>query len=163
MQSGDVLRQIDRLFARGDRRGAVRCRSSWRGSLTRRDEAAFVALVARHGPMVLAVCRGVLRDPHAAEDAFQATFLILVRRAGSLWVGESLGGWLHRVAHRVALQARADAARRRARERKAAGAVASRSGPGGPGRRPPGAAPRGDRPAARAAPAARWCSATWRA
>ncbi len=77
-------------------------------------------MVARHGPMVLAVCRGILRDPHDAEDAFQATFLILARKAGSAWAEGQLGGWLHKVAYRIAVRARADAARRRALERRAA-------------------------------------------
>src|SRR4051812_20834889 len=65
-----------------------------------RDEAAFEALVVRHGPMVLGVCSRVLRDPHAAEDAFQATFLVLARKAGSLWVRGTLDAWLSRVATR---------------------------------------------------------------
>src|SRR3954447_14949916 len=108
MQPRAVLQQIDRLFGVGTVAGLSDAQLLAR-FLDRRDEAAFVALVARHGPMVLAVCRGVLRDPHDAEDAFQATFLILVRKARSLWVGASLDGWLHRVAHRVALQAVADA------------------------------------------------------
>src|SRR5438874_9701876 len=112
-----VLRHIRRLAGPGDEQPPDR--QLLERFAGQRDEAAFAALVARHGPMVLGVCRGVLRDPHAAEDAFQATFLILVRKAGSLWVGESLDGWLHRVAYRVALQASTDAARRRARERKA--------------------------------------------
>ena len=83
-------------------------------------EAAFAALVQRHGPMVLRVCRGVLSDPHDAEDAFQATFLILVRKARGLWVRDSLGPWLHRVASRAAGYARSDVARRRRHERRAA-------------------------------------------
>ncbi|MDR3636013.1 MAG: sigma-70 family RNA polymerase sigma factor [Isosphaeraceae bacterium] len=81
-----------------------------------RDEEAFTALVVRHGPMVCTVCRAVLRDSHAVEDAFQATFLILVRRAGSLRVDESLGGWLYRVAYHVALRASRETTRRRMRE-----------------------------------------------
>ncbi len=92
----------------------------------RRDEGgdpAFAALVERHGPMVLRVCRGVLRDDHEAMDAFQATFLVLARKGGSLWVRDSLGPWLHRVAYRAATRARAGAARRRALELRAAKAV----------------------------------------
>src|SRR5262249_34870144 len=84
------------------------------------SELAFATLVERHGPMVLGVCRSVLRDTHAAHDAFQATFLVLVRRAGSLWVRDSLGPWLHQVAFRVASCARADAARRRRHEQRSA-------------------------------------------
>jgi RNA polymerase sigma factor (sigma-70 family) len=83
----------------------------------RGDEAAFAVLVRRHGPMVHGVCRRVLGDWHAAEDAFQATFVLLARKAGSLGRPEALGPWLHGVAVRVSLKARARAARRRARER----------------------------------------------
>ena len=80
--------------------------------------------------MVLAVCRGVLRDPVDVEDAFQATFLILARRVGSLRVQGSLGGWLHRVAHRVAVRANVDSARRKSRERRGVemDAIAGRDG-----------------------------------
>ena len=94
---------------------------------SRRDEAAesaFGALVDRHGPMVMNVCRGVLRDEHEACDAFQATFLVLAQRAGSLWVRDSLGPWLHRVARRTASSARSAARRRRRREAIAAGRAA---------------------------------------
>src|SRR5206468_30970 len=76
----------------------------------RGEEAAFEALLRRHGPMVLGVCRRLLPDAHEAEDAFQATFLLLVRKAGALRRPESLGPWLHGVARRTAL--RAHAARR---------------------------------------------------
>jgi RNA polymerase sigma factor (sigma-70 family) len=81
-----------------------------------RDQAAFELLQWRHGPMVLSTCRRLLSDPHAAEDAYQATWLILVRKAGSIRRGEALAAWLHRVAVRVALRARASAARRRSHE-----------------------------------------------
>ena len=76
-------------------------------------EMAFEVLVDRHGPMVWGVCRRVLGDAHEAEDAFQATFLILVRKARSVQVNGSLGRWLYGVAHRVALRARFEAERRR--------------------------------------------------
>ncbi len=79
-------------------------------------ESAFEAIILRHGPMVLGICRRVLRDSTEMEDAFQATFLILARRAGSIRRGEHLGGWLCRVAYRVAMRARVLAGRRTAIE-----------------------------------------------
>ncbi|MCA1686080.1 MAG: RNA polymerase sigma factor, partial [Planctomycetia bacterium] len=110
-----VLAQIDRVFNRGTVAGL-----SEGGLLARfvagSDEAAFTAIVARHGPMVLGVCRRILRDEHDVEDAFQATFLVLVRRAGSIRDGDLVGPWLHGVARRVAVRARANAARRHVRE-----------------------------------------------
>src|SRR5918993_5784015 len=78
-----------------------------------RDEAAFAEIVRRHGPMVLAVCRRVLADAPEADDAFQAVFLVLARRAGAVGRPERVGGWLHRVAVRCARRARAAAAGRR--------------------------------------------------
>jgi RNA polymerase sigma factor (sigma-70 family) len=85
-----------------------------------RDEAAFAALVERHGPMVLNVCSRVLKDRHQAEDAFQATFLVLVRKAGAVGQPELLGNWLYGVAYRIAVKARARAAKRCEHERRAA-------------------------------------------
>src|SRR5215831_3890893 len=76
------------------------------------DQTAFRDLVRRHGPMVLGVCHRILRDPHAAEDAFQATFLLLVRKAGSVRKRGSVGPWLYGVAQRVALEARGATSRR---------------------------------------------------
>ena len=83
-------------------------------------ELAFAALVERHGPMVLRVCRNLVRDVNDAQDAFQATFLVLVRKARGLWVRDSLGPWLHQTACRAALCARSAAARRARHERNAA-------------------------------------------
>ncbi len=81
--------------------------------VARGDEFAFEALVRRHGPMVLGVCRRIVGNVHDAEDSFQATFLLLARKAASLAEGERVGGWLHGVACRAALKAREANARRR--------------------------------------------------
>lgn len=83
-------------------------------------EIAFTALVARHGPMVFGVCRSLLRNPHDAEDAFQAAFLVLARKAGALHQPELVGPWLYGVAHRTARQVKAGNERRRRREAEAA-------------------------------------------
>jgi RNA polymerase sigma factor (sigma-70 family) len=84
------------------------------------EEAAFGALLRRHGPMVLSVSRRVLRSPQDAEDVFQGTFLLLVRKAASIRKRESVGSWLHGVAHRLALKAREKGFRRRVHEKRAA-------------------------------------------
>ena len=76
----------------------------------------FEALVRRHGPMVLGVCLALLRNTHDAEDAFQATFLVLAQRAASIVPRECVGNWLYGVAYRTALQTRWAAARRKKRE-----------------------------------------------
>jgi RNA polymerase sigma factor (sigma-70 family) len=81
--------------------------------VTHRDETAFAALVARHGSLVLNTCQTVLKDLNAADDAFQATFVLLFRKAGSIRGRDAVGAWLHRVAYRTALEARSAAARRR--------------------------------------------------
>jgi RNA polymerase sigma factor (sigma-70 family) len=87
----------------------------------RQDEEAFAALLGRHGPMVLRVARRVLGRVHDAEDVFQATFLLLARRARAIRNRASVGSWLHGVAHRLAIRARAQARLRQERERQAAG------------------------------------------
>jgi RNA polymerase sigma factor (sigma-70 family) len=112
--SGVLFGQLERLFGQGTAIGLTEGELLER-FVTRRDEAAFEALVARYGPMVLGVCRHLLRDPNDVDDAFQATFLVLVKKAGSVRQCELLGNWLYGVAFRVATRARALAARRTAR------------------------------------------------
>jgi RNA polymerase sigma-70 factor (ECF subfamily) len=113
-----VLRHIRRaaLLHASDRPTDAQLLESF---LTRRDEVAFEALLRRHGPMVLGVCRRVLRHEQDAEDAFQATFLVLARKGGSLRSRELLGNWLYGVAHRTAMKARAMSVKRRTKEKQA--------------------------------------------
>ena len=115
---GTALGYLNRLFVEGTVSGFPDDQLLDR-FLATRDGAAFEALMARHGPMVLRVCGAVLRNPSDAEDAFQATFLVLVKKARTLQGCDNLGGWLHLVAYRVAIQANAAAARRRVQERRA--------------------------------------------
>ncbi len=157
--TGSVVRQLGALFAGGSAAGATDRQLLERynaGGADPSGEAAFAALVARHGPMVMSVCRGLLGDAQHAEDAFQATFLVLARRARSIRDPDLLGNWLYGVAVRTAQCARQQIARRRRREeghamRRAAGLGldlggdvgidASPSDPAGP------TAPPADRPA----------------
>jgi len=110
-----VLKQLQRVFDRGTTAGLNEGALLER-FVSGRDESAFAALVARHGPMVLGVCRRILHDERDIEDAFQATFLVLVRRAADIRQGNLVGHWLHVVAHKVAVRARAQAARRHLHE-----------------------------------------------
>ncbi|WP_406698916.1 sigma-70 family RNA polymerase sigma factor [Singulisphaera sp. Ch08] len=122
-RTGSVLRQLRVLFAAGTTAGLTDSELLERFSANRAKsaeaalaaETAFSILMDRHGAMVWGVCRRVLSDRHEAEDAFQATFLVLVRKAESVRVDESLGRWLYGVAHRVALRARSEARRRESR------------------------------------------------
>ncbi len=105
MRKGPGLRQLQRLFDQGSVVGISDGQLMERFAIAR-DEGAFEALVDRLGPMVLGVCRRILSDPHEVDDAFQATFLILVRKARALRDGDRVGAWLHGVATKVALRAR---------------------------------------------------------
>jgi RNA polymerase sigma factor (sigma-70 family) len=117
-QVGAVLRHIRKLAAAPKDRGEPDQALLERFAALR-DGAAFAGLLERHGPMVLGVCRGVLRDLHAAEDVFQAVFLVLAQKAGSIHRREAVSGWLYQVAYRLALRAKANAARRRVLEQRA--------------------------------------------
>ena len=127
--SSAVLQQIQTLFTAGSLHG-LSDRQLLSQFVARRDavaELAFTTLVERHGPMVLGVCRRILADRHDAEDAFQATFLVLVHQAGSIRVEGSLGRWLYGVARRVAGRARANARHRQALEQSGRDRVDARS------------------------------------
>jgi RNA polymerase sigma factor (sigma-70 family) len=116
-QLGSVLQFLRRL-AGPDPTAGLSDGQLLRRYIEGRDQTAFAALVERHGRLVLAVCRRLLPTLQDAEDAFQATFLILVRQARAITKHESVGSWLHGVAHRVALRAKASLIQRRARERQ---------------------------------------------
>ena len=114
-QLGTLLRHLGRTTACGDAASLTDGQLLER-FITERQEAAFESLVRRHGRMVFNVCRRLLRRPQDAEDAFQATFLLLIRRAGSIRKREAVGSWLYKVAYRVALRARLAESRRARRE-----------------------------------------------
>ena len=113
-KDGAVLRQLGALFQVGPFGDLTDGQLLERFATGRGEvgELAFAVLVERHGPMVLRVCRSVLPDRDDAEDAFQATFLVLVNKARGLWVLDSLGPWLHQVAYRTSKCAKVSAARR---------------------------------------------------
>jgi RNA polymerase sigma factor (sigma-70 family) len=113
----DFLDSLYRLYPEHDTRGDGELVERF---ATLREDAAFTVLVRRHGRMVQGVCQRILGDGHWAEDALQATFVVLARRASSLHVEGSLATWLYGVAQRVALRAKAQMTVRRDRERKAA-------------------------------------------
>jgi RNA polymerase sigma factor (sigma-70 family) len=118
---GTTVRQIHTLFSVGAVGGLTDGELLEMFNLQRGEaaELAFTVLIKRHGPMVLNVCQRVLKDPHDADDAFQATFVILVKKARLLNLSDSLDPWLHGVALRVALSARSAKVRRRKHERRA--------------------------------------------
>jgi RNA polymerase sigma factor (sigma-70 family) len=126
-ESSIVHRQIHILFSAGTL-GDLTDGQLLDRFMARRDEgaeSAFAALVERHGPMVLGVCRRILRNPQDAADAFQATFLILVQKAETVRVSDSLGRWLYGVSRRVALHARAESVRRSSIESPGSEALAA--------------------------------------
>jgi RNA polymerase sigma factor (sigma-70 family) len=118
-QMNDIVRHLCATLLRQDGTGMTDGQLL-RRFIEQRDESAFEALVRRHGPLVWGVCRRVLGSHHDAEDAFQATFLVLVRKAASVRQPEQVGNWLYGVAHQTALKARTMRARRRTRERQVA-------------------------------------------
>src|SRR5438132_2077608 len=118
VQLNSVIRHI-RLLAHAEPERALADGELLERFIVCHDEAAFSALVARHGQLVLSVCRHVLNHDADAEDAFQATFLVLAQNAASIRKQEALASWLHGVAYRIAMKAKRDASRRRARERQA--------------------------------------------
>lgn len=114
--AGRVVQHLRWIVEQGN---ALRDRDLLIAFATTGDESAFAALVRRHGPMVLGVCRRILQCQHDAEDAFQATFLVLARRAASIRQPDCLASWLYEVAFRLARKMKVDSSKRRAREDKA--------------------------------------------
>src|SRR6516162_9262434 len=114
----EVIRHLRRaaLLQKGDGPSDGQLLESF---VSHREETAFEVLLRRHGPMVLGVCQRILRNIHDAEDAFQATFLVLARKAASVKPREVVGNWLYGVAYRTALKARAMNAKRRTKEKQA--------------------------------------------
>ena len=114
-QMNTVIRHLRRAVLLQD--GADRTDGELLASfIDEKDEAAFEALVRRHGPMVLSVCRRIVGNHHDAEDAFQATFLVLARKASSVRPRAMVANWLHGVACRTAMKAKTMTAKRRVRE-----------------------------------------------
>jgi RNA polymerase sigma factor (sigma-70 family) len=118
-QTNRVFTYLHRL-ALQDKRGGLTDAQLLESFIVRRDEVAFEELLRRHGPLVLGVCHRILGEANAADDAFQATFLVLVRKAASIVPPSGVGPWLYGVARRTALKARSLAARRYHAERAAA-------------------------------------------
>jgi RNA polymerase sigma factor (sigma-70 family) len=119
-----ILDQIRRLTLRDRESGDAELLGRFRHD---QDEAAFEELLRRHGPMILGVCRRVLRNDHDIEDAFQATILVFVRKIGSINSGKSLANWLYGVAYRTALHARSRSIKDRMRDRRVAIEVAGQA------------------------------------
>lgn len=118
-KDGRAIRDLQTLFRVGITRDLTdgQLLERFAADQSEAAEQDFSTLIERHGPMVLRVCNSVLADPHDAQDAFQATFLVLVKRGRGLWVRDSVGPWLYQVAYRTAICARRTAARRRRLER----------------------------------------------
>jgi RNA polymerase sigma factor (sigma-70 family) len=129
--TGAILRHLRQIVLRGDE-AEVSDGQLLEAFVSRRDAAALQSLVRRHGPMVLGVCRRVLRDPHDVDDAFQAAFLVLARKAASVSPRQRVGNWLYGVAHTTAVRLRAANARRRVRERQVADLPQPEAEPGDP-------------------------------
>src|SRR5260370_39970707 len=113
-QTDAVVQQI-RQLAEGGRANPLTDQHLLERFIARKDESAFAALVRRHGPMILGLCRRLLHHFQDAEDIFQATFMVLARKAPAIRKQESVGSWLYGVAYRLALNAQIVSARHQAR------------------------------------------------